>query len=115
MNYLTALSTTTSLSVKYSGVIYNPLKVLGYLLDGLTPFLLIFTLLWIVNEVDKERFKFLHLISIPFFFAAILWPGLYEPRLAIVVLPAVAPLVGYGANELIIKISSQPIYQKLGR
>lgn len=115
LNYLAAISTAISLSMKYSGVVYNPLKVLGYLLDGLTPFLLIFILLWIINEVDEKRFKFLNIISIPFLSGAILWPGLYEPRIAIVVLPAVAPLIGYGANELISRASYQPIYRKLGK
>lgn len=115
LNYFTGLSTAMSLSLKYSGAIYNPFKVLGYLLDGLTPFHLIFILLWIVNETNRERFKFLHLVSLPFFLAAALWPGLYEPRIAIVVLPATAPLIGYGANELINRISSQPIYRRLGR
>jgi len=115
LNYLTAFYTSVSLSIKYSGVAYNPWKVLGYFIDGLTPFLLAFTLLWILNEVDRDRFKLLHIISLPFISAAILWPGLYEPRIVIVALPAIAPLTGYGANILIERLSTQPIYGKLGR
>jgi len=114
INYLTQLSTGVLLSMKYSGMIYNPFKVIGYLIKGLTPLLMILALLGIVFDDDKERFKLIHIIGLPSFMLAILWPAIYEPRVAVIAFPGMIHVCGYGLSKLIGKLSEKPIYRVCG-
>jgi 4-amino-4-deoxy-L-arabinose transferase-like glycosyltransferase len=114
MNYLTQLSTGLSLSVKYSGVFYNPIKVMSYLMSGLTPLLIILALIGILLDEDEERFKIVHFLALPSLLLAILWPAIYEPRVAIIALPGVIHLCGYGLNSLITQLSKKPFYKNCG-
>lgn len=111
MSYLTQLLTGISLSVKYSGEPYNPFKVIGYLVNGLTPMLIILAFLGILFDNDEERFKMIHLIGLPPLMLAILWPAIYEPRVAIIAFPGIIHICGHGLRELIIKLSEKPIYR----
>jgi|GEM_PF-3273710 len=111
MNYLTQLSTGLSLSMKYSGVFYNPIKVVGYLIVGLTPVLIILALVGILLDENEERFKIVHFLALPSLLLAILWPAIYEPRVAIIALPGIIYLCGYGLNKLIIQLSKKPFYK----
>jgi len=114
MNYLTQLSTGLLLSVKYSGVLYNPIKVISYLMIGLTPLLIILALIGILLDEDEERFKMSHFLALPSLLLAILWPAIYEPRVAIIALPGIIHLCGYGLNNLIIQLSKKPFYRNCG-
>ena len=114
MNYLTQLSTGLLLSVKYSGVSYNPIKVISYLMIGLTPLLIILALIGILLDEDEERFKMSHFLALPSLLLAILWPAIYEPRVAIIALPGIIHLCGYGLNNLIIQLSKKPFYRNCG-
>jgi len=115
MNYLTQFSTGVLLSTKYSGMIYNPSKVIGYLIKGLTPLLMILAFLGIIFDDDRERFKLIHIIGLPSFMLAILWPAIYEPRVAVIALPGMIHVCGYGLSMLIGKLSDKPIYRLCGR
>lgn len=114
MSYLTQLSTGISLSVKYSGGPYNPFKVAGYLMDGLTPILIVLAFSGILLDDDKERFKLIHIIALPSLMLAILWPAIYEPRVAIISFPGIIHVCGYGLRKLIGKLSEKPIYRICG-
>ncbi|MCL7391827.1 MAG: glycosyltransferase family 39 protein [Thaumarchaeota archaeon] len=111
MNYLTQLSTGLSLSMKYSGVFYNPIKVVRYLIVGLTPVLIILALVGILLDENEERFKIVHFIALPPLLLSILWPAIYEPRVAIIALPGIIHLCGYGLNKLITQLSKKPFYR----
>jgi len=106
MNYLTQISTGLSLSMKYSGVFYNPIKVVGYLIVGLTPVLIILALVGILLDENEERFKIVHFLALPSLLLAI-----YEPRVAIIALPGIIYLCGYGLSKLIIQLSKRPFYK----
>lgn len=110
MNYLTQLSTGLSLSVKYSGVFYNPIKVVGYLMIGLTPVLIILAIVGILLDENEERFKIAHFLALPSLLLAVLWPAIYEPRITIIALPGIIYLCGYGLNKLITQLSWRPFY-----
>ncbi|MCD6312349.1 MAG: glycosyltransferase family 39 protein [Thaumarchaeota archaeon] len=115
MNYLTQLSTGISLSMKYSGKPYNPFKVVGYLISGLTPQLSLLAFLGILMDDDNDRFKLIHIIGLPPLALAALWPAIYEPRVAIIALPGIIHICGYGLNRLVGKLSERPIYRVCGR
>jgi len=115
MNYLTQLSTGIHLSIKYCGIPYNPIKVIGYLINGLTPILIVLGFLGILLDRDVMRFKLIHLIGIPYLSLAILWPAIYEARVAIIAFPGIVHICGYGLNRLIEEISQRPIYRACGR
>jgi len=114
MNYFTQLLTGISLSVKYSGAIYNPLKVMSYLSLGLTPILIFLLFLGFLFDDEEERFRILHLIALPSFALAILWPAIYEPRLAVIAFPGIIHICGKGLKELVGKLSKKPIYRLCG-
>lgn len=115
MSYLTQLSTGISLSMKYSGIPYNPLKVLGYLIDGFTPILIVLAFLGILLDGDKERFRLIHIIGLPPLMLAILWPAIYEPRLAVIAFPGIIHICGYGLSKLMERLSEKPIYGICGK
>jgi len=110
MNYLTQFFTGLSLSTKYSGVIYNPLKVVGYLLDGLSPVLIVAAVIGLVLEEQEERFKILHVFGVPSLILSIGWPAIYEPRIAIIALPGLIHVGGYGLRKILESLSNKPIY-----
>ncbi|MEM3669950.1 MAG: glycosyltransferase family 39 protein [Nitrososphaerota archaeon] len=113
MSYITQLLTGLSLSTKYSGVAYNPLKILGYLLNGLSPILIISGIIGILLDDNKERFKILHIFGIPPLVLSIAWPAIYEPRLAIIALPGLIHISGYGLKKIMERLSELPFYGAL--
>ncbi len=110
MNYLTQFFTGLSLSTKYSGVLYNPLKVIRYLLDGLSPILIVMVIIGFVLEEQKERFKVLHIFGVPSLILSIGWPAIYEPRIAVIALPGLIHVGGYGLRKILESLSDKPVY-----
>ena len=114
LTYLSNIQTGVQISLAYSGLYYNPLRVVKYLLVGLGPLALPSIFAWLITGGKAEEFKLLHALALPHVLLAALWPGMYEPRLAIIAMPGVAPIVGEGFMLLLFKFSQLPIYGRLG-
>ncbi|MCS7142379.1 MAG: glycosyltransferase family 39 protein [Aigarchaeota archaeon] len=109
-NYLSwILSGGFALSFKYEGVPYNPIKVIGYLLEGLTPYITLFGLLGFLLDNDNRRLKLVIVLAFPSLLLSAVWPSLFEPRVAIIALPGLIYIAGHGANLFVELLRKKPI------
>jgi hypothetical protein len=84
---------------------------MGYLLDGLSPVLIVAVIIGLVLEEQEERFKILHVFGVPSLILSIGWPAIYEPRIAIIALPGLIHVGGYGLRKILESLSNKPIYR----
>ncbi|MEM0374846.1 MAG: glycosyltransferase family 39 protein [Nitrososphaerota archaeon] len=105
ISYLDQLKTGIAISTSYSAVPYNPVKVLGYLLDGITPLMLLASAIGLLFDDAEWRLKAALLIGGPSVILAAFWPAIYEPRVVVIAMPGLSFVAGRGlvviANRLI--------------
>lgn len=112
ISYLDQLRTGLSLSTSYSAVPYNPVKVLGYLLDGMTPLLFLSSAIGLLFDDDRWRLRAALLIGGPSVALSAVWPAIYEPRVAIIAMPGLSFVAGRGLVVIANRLVANPLLKR---
>ena len=109
ISYLTFVDISVNNAIQYG---YHPFKIIRYFIYGLGPLPLFCLLMGLLSDRDRTRQIVNHFFLIPAIALALGWPGIFEPRVALIALHALIPTASYGFLVLSNALTNHVVYGK---